>query len=472
MWDFSAVMKSTAPRKIAPRQGRSEHDAPPRSYIDPTSCGRTIKHSEISLFLAGDALITRPWSHVRENRFLELVSEIRTAGVAIANLETVIHEFKGYAQADSGGDYMASPPQIAAELKWAGFDMLAHANNHAFDYGTSGVLETIEHVEKAGLILAGSGKDLQNARAPRYFCCNGRTVALVAMTSAFVSYGKASRSRPDLHGRPGVNPLRVTQERPLPLLAPIAKPLRGIVRLMGLKRATLEKVFSRFGLRFHRDGHVETADRQANLDAIAEAASNADVVVASIHAHSQGAWLAKFARQAIERGACVVFVHGPHQVRGTELHRGKPIFYSMGNFVYEPEYITRLPPEAYENLGLPPDATLRDLRTASAKLTTGVTGLLRERETFEGCVALISISGRKVMRIRLIPIDLQFDSEGESRGRPQLASPELGERIVERVALQSRNYGTQIRYDRKANCGEVVLDCDRFDVASISATNG
>ena len=161
-----------------------------------------MTHSEISLFLAGDALITRPWSHVRETRFLELVSEIRTADVAIANLETVIHEFSGYAQADFGGTYMASPPQIAAELKWAGFDMLAHANNHTFDYGTSGVLETLEHVEKAGLILAGSGKDLQNARAPRYFHCNGGTVALVAMTADFLSYGKASKAwiatwRPD-----------------------------------------------------------------------------------------------------------------------------------------------------------------------------------------------------------------------------------------------------------------------------------
>jgi poly-gamma-glutamate capsule biosynthesis protein CapA/YwtB (metallophosphatase superfamily) len=62
---------------------------------------------------------------------------------------------------------MASPPSIAAELKWAGFDMLAHANNHAFDYGASGVLETIDHVERAGLVLAGSGPDLQRARARR-----------------------------------------------------------------------------------------------------------------------------------------------------------------------------------------------------------------------------------------------------------------------------------------------------------------
>src|SRR3990170_7964686 len=143
---------------------------------------------EISLFLAGDSLITRPWSHVRDEPFLKLVGEIRASDVAVTNLETVLHEFKGYAQAHCGGTYMASPPQVASELKWAGFDMVAHANNHSFDYGSTGVLETIEHVEKAGLVLAGSGKDLQSARAPRYFRCNGRLVSLVAMASDFVPY--------------------------------------------------------------------------------------------------------------------------------------------------------------------------------------------------------------------------------------------------------------------------------------------
>ena len=62
---------------------------------------------EIRLLLAGDALLTRPWSHVRDAGFLGLIEEIRDADVAIANLETVIHEFKGHAQADSGGTYMA-----------------------------------------------------------------------------------------------------------------------------------------------------------------------------------------------------------------------------------------------------------------------------------------------------------------------------------------------------------------------------
>jgi poly-gamma-glutamate capsule biosynthesis protein CapA/YwtB (metallophosphatase superfamily) len=422
-----------------------------------------VVHSEVSILLAGDALITRPWSHICDVAFLRLIDEIRDADVAIANLETVIHEFKGYAQADSGGTYMASAPWIAAELKWAGFDMVAHANNHSFDYGTSGVLETIDHVERAGLVLAGSGKDLQNARAPRYFRCDGGTVALVAMASDFVPYGKASLSRSDLRGRPGVNPLALVQERSILMPHRAAERLDGLVSLIAQKPSNLDGAsfqFGRFGVRFRASDHyglctgmwaVET-DLIANLEAISEAASNAEIVVVSVHAHRQGQWLAKFAHQAIDRGAHVIFIHGPHRVGGIELYHGKPIFYSTGNFVYEAEHIGRFPSEAYEQLGLAPDATLSNLREARGK-----SGLWRDRSAFEGFAALISIIEGKVMRIRLIPTDLQFDAEGNGRGRPQLASRELGKGIIDAISARSRSYGTLVGYDLEANCGEVFM---------------
>ena len=417
----------------------------------------------VSILLAGDALITRPWSHVCDVAFLRLIDEIRDADVAIANLATVIHEFKGYAQADSGGSYTASAPEIAGELEWAGFDMVAHANNHSFDYGTSGVLETIDHIERAGLILAGSGKDLQNARAPRYFRCGGGTVALVAMASDFVSYGKASLSRSDLRGRPGINPLALVRERAIHMPRGAAERLRALVSLIARRPSKLDGAsfkFGKFGVRFRASDHygfctgmraVET-DLVTNLGAISEAAANADIVVVSVHAHQQGRWLTEFAHQAIDRGACVIFIHGPHRVGGIELYHGKPIFYSMGNFVYEAEHIERFPSEAYQQLGLPPDAPLSNLLE-----TRGKSGLWRDHGAFQGFAASLSIVGGHVTRIRLIPTDLQFDAEGNGRGRPQLASPELGKRIIDAVSTQSRSYGTLVGYDLEANCGQVFM---------------
>ena len=407
---------------------------------------------EISLLLAGDALITRPWSHVREADFLGLIDEIRAADVAIVNLETVIHEFKGHAQADSGGTYMASPPHIAAELKWAGFDMLAHANNHAFDYGASGILETAEHAEREGLIIAGSGQDLQRARAPQYVECGGTRVALVAMAADFVSYGRASYSRPDLHGRPGINPLRVVSERSM-TLRPLKAAKRAWEHCRRILRAPAWRESPDLEIAVSWGKEVAATDAKANLESIAAAASNADIVVVSIHAHRDGKWLVRFAHQAIERGASVVFIHGPHHVRGIELYRGRPIFYSMGDFVYEPEYVTALPAEAYEQAGLAADAPIEALKSRHAYTAK----LLGGRGTFEGFVTRLSIAEGRLKRIHLLPIDLQFDGDGDRRGRPELASAELGERIIATVAIKSKKFGTQIQHDPRTNRGEVVL---------------
>jgi poly-gamma-glutamate synthesis protein (capsule biosynthesis protein) len=415
---------------------------------------------DLTLLLAGDALITRPWSHVADPAFLQLVEEIRGADVAIANLETVIHEFKGFAQRDSGGTWMASPPAIAGELHWAGFDMLAHANNHAFDYGSTAILETIEHVEQAGMVLAGSGKDLQDARTPRYFERKGRRVALVSMAATFVAYGVASNSRPDLRGRPGINPLTLTRREKAIVVPPwAADRLRAIGRRLGRKPDKLLDRSFKVGPRFHvgkafgieRARQLTRADRDANLEAIAAAAGNADIVVASIHAHNQGRWLTEFAVDAIEQGADIVFVQGPHEVRLIGFHRGKPILYSLGDFVYETAHIARFPAEAYERLELGDDASPGDLIREQRRRRVP---LEVRRRIFEGLVATVSFVDDRVSRVGLIPIDLQFDA-AEERGRPRLAGPELGRRIVEEVATLSRPHGVGIVYDSATNRGNV-----------------
>jgi poly-gamma-glutamate capsule biosynthesis protein CapA/YwtB (metallophosphatase superfamily) len=415
---------------------------------------------DLTLLLAGDALITRPWSHVADPAFLQLVEEIRGADVAIANLETVIHEFKGFAQRDSGGTWMTSPPAIAAELRWAGFDMLAHANNHAFDYGSTAILETLEHVEQAGMVLAGSGKDLQDARSPRYVERKGRRVALVAMAATFVAYGMASNSRPDLRGRPGINPLTMTRREKAIVVPPwAADRLRAFGRSLGRKPSKLSGPSFKVGPRFHvgkrfgleRARRLLGLDRDANLRAVSEAARNADIVVVSIHVHSRGPWLTEFAEDAIEQGADIVFVQGPHEIRPIRFHRGKPILYSLGDFVYETAYIERFPAEAYERLELGDDASLGDLMREQRRRRVP---LEVRRRMFEGLVATVSFIDDRVSRIGLVPIDLQFDA-AEERGRPRIAAPELGRRIIEEVATLSRTHGVAIVYDSATNRGNV-----------------
>ena len=150
----------------------------------------------------------------------------------------------------------------------------------------------------------------------------------------------------------------------------------------------------------------------------------------------------------------MIFVTGPHEIRGVELYRGRPIFYSMGDCAFELEYILRLPAEAYESVGLPANASIEELRSRIGPLA----GRLRDRRAFEGFVSRITVADGNLARIQLLPIDLQFDGGADQRGRPKLASAELAERIVAAVAAKSKKLGARIRYDQRSNSGEVVLE--------------
>ena len=60
------------------------------------------------------------------------------------------------------------PPDVAKDLRAMGFDALGRANNHLYDYGPEGMLETNAHLDEAGIAHSGSGPNYGAARAPRY----------------------------------------------------------------------------------------------------------------------------------------------------------------------------------------------------------------------------------------------------------------------------------------------------------------
>jgi poly-gamma-glutamate capsule biosynthesis protein CapA/YwtB (metallophosphatase superfamily) len=389
-------------------------------------------------------MLVRSWSQVARPSFQALVARMRAADVTILNLETVIHAFEDYAQADSGGSWMASPPAIAAELAWAGVDLLSHANNHSFDYGPGGVLATHRHVEAAGLVVAGSGLDLQAASAPRRLACDGGSVTLVAAAATFVPYGRASESRLDMRGRPGINPLGLRKDTILHVPAGLPRLLRRAAGAIGVRIAKGERLQLERGLRPNR------ADLDANLAAIRTAAATAEVVVFSLHAHRHGRWLRKTAHRAVEAGAAVVLVHGLHRVLGVELYRGRVIFYGLGDFAYEPHHIERFPAESYRRNGLAFDADVAEVRAIMQHSV-----LAKKRETFEGCAAELSFVEGRLAGVRLLPLDLGFDLGPEERGRPELANGTLGGRIIGSMARQSARYRTRIVWDADRNQGLV-----------------
>jgi hypothetical protein len=130
------------------------------------------------------------------------------------------------------------------------------------------------------------------------------------------------------------------------------------------------------------------------------------------------------------------------------------VFYSLSDFALEIESVARMPAEAYDRAGLGDGASPSDLFAVARKRDLKV---LDDRAAFEGVAAVLTMAEGRISRIRLIPIDLQFDAPKDRRGRPRIASPETGRRMIDTVASLSRRHGTRIRYDPATNCGEVEI---------------
>jgi len=147
--------------------------------------------------LTGDSVITRRLSVYQEPEFLDMIELLRGADLAFTNLEMLFHDYEPYPMHQSGGTYMRAAPALVDELVWAGFDTVSRANNHTGDYGTLGMDLTTRRVRDAGLLQAGVGQGLAEAR-----------VALISVASTFPDHSRAGRTRGDIPARPGLNPLR------------------------------------------------------------------------------------------------------------------------------------------------------------------------------------------------------------------------------------------------------------------------
>ena len=413
-----------------------------------------------SVFVAGDAIITQRWSSSTEKTFTDIVAEIRKADAALINLEMLIHDYKGYGQANSGGTYVSARPVIAEELAWAGVDMVGNANNHSFDFGSIGILETLDNIGHAGIRIAGVGKDLQRARMPVYYSNNGRKIGLISMASTFTEYGIASRSRADIQGRPGLNPLTVNFIPTGTVSKETADKFVELAKSEGVEGVSATRTRLRFlgksipisnETKFDPGPKVNPKDLEGNLNSIRAAGKVADIVALSIHAHKQGQWLTDFAYQSIDEGVDIFFAHGPHKIRGIEIYKGKPIFYSMGDFVFQNEQIEKLPSEFYDKYNMDENASPIDVQNKRTK--NGTAGFPSKRQPWESVVAVINYEGENISTIKLIPLDLGFGKPLGVRGKPQLADKKLGKYIIEYANKQSKKYGTKIEYDSKNNVG-------------------
>jgi len=407
----------------------------------------------LTLALTGDSIIMQRLSVFKEPEFTRLFDLIRGADAAFTNLETLFHDYEMPPAHESGGTWMRTDPAILKEITWAGFDLVSRANNHAGDFGAPGAQITSRYTREAGLVEAGVGNSLSEAREAKFLETPKGRIALVSAASTFTPHSRAGNSRGDMPARPGLSPVRftttytVTPER-LADLRRVASELSGNAPGTG---DTLN-----FGGRRYVSGAkpgTHTEPNKQDVDDIARvvrsARALADIVIVSLHCHESGVnrsvpadFIPIFARAVIDAGADVFVGHGPHVLRGIEIYKGKPIFYSLGNFIFQNETVLRMPEDSYEEYSLGADAQPADY--LDARYDKDRRSFPADREYWDSVAVTTRWEGGKFIEAQLHPITLGFQTPRSERGRPKLASGADADRILEMLTSRSKAFGAVI----------------------------
>ena len=408
---------------------------------------------EMTLALTGDAIITRRLSVYDEPDFLEMIELIRGADAAFTNLEMLFHDYEPYPAHQSGGTWMRGDPELLEDLVWAGFDMVSRANNHTGDYGVEGLRLTTRYVEEAGLVHAGAGESLAEAREARFLETARGRVAIISMASTFPDHSRAGEARGSMKSRPGLSPLRFTTTRVA--TADQLDRLEALMEEMGVgfnRNPSGARTLQASFVEGTEPGVITRPDPEdmAEIAAVVNNASRlADHVLVTIHAHeSKGDrsvpadFVVEFAHAMIDAGATMFVGHGPHVLRGIEIYKGKPILYSLGDFVFQNETLLRLPAANYEPYDLGPDNHVADFNASRYRNET--TGFPVNPEIWESVIAVPTFLDGELTELALHPITLGFGEPAWVRGRPMLARGKLAGKILNDLIERSAPYGTQI----------------------------
>ena len=429
----------------------------------------------ITIAVAGDAMITRPMRMFREQSFLSLVELLKGADASVVNLEMLFHDYEMSWEYKDTVSFQVSEPSNITELQWMGFDVVTTANNHSYDYSEAGFLKTLDHCRDRGLKQAGGGRDLDHARSPAYLDTAGGRVAVMSATTTFSKDSPAGFGRPDFPGKPGVNALRHNVMHHVE--SDVFDALHKANRELGLQET--EKAARRFhpvnvdeydprrearfmGGKFSlaEEFGITTACNRDDLAGISNwirgAKKAADWPIYGVHCHESGEegefhggsriapprFLEEFAHFSIDQGCSLFFAHGPHFLRGIEIYKNRPIFYSLGNFIFQNETVQWVPEPVYRGLNLGDEHNPGDW--GLARSGGGEFGFAADPVFYRSVVALCDYVNGDLKEIRLHPIDLGFQQPMSQRGRPVMAYGPVAQQALRWLQEVSRPYGTEI----------------------------
>jgi poly-gamma-glutamate synthesis protein (capsule biosynthesis protein) len=394
--------------------------------------------------------------------YSELCPIINQADARFFNLETTLnYEGECYASQVSGGTYLRTDPEVLEDIQKFGFNMTSFNNNHVMDYSFEGLLHTLDAVNKSGLVHSGVGRNLGEAAAPKYLETSSGRVALISLNSTLSGQMCAGEQSDRIPGRPGVNPLRITQH--VELEQEDFDSIKRIIRKTGINAA--KEITKKEGYYGGADDKAEYIGditfscgeqakfiqkiKQADLDRVAksiyEAQLQADYIVISVHSHqlegfekeNPSGFLQEFAHFCIDKGAHAVVGHGPHLLRPVEIYKQRPIFYSLGDFVLQLYNVAFAPDEFYSQYGLTTQNTVHELLKKRSQNFT--VGLMADKRMFTTIIPYWEMEDGKLTKLTLYPILLSMDGNKSEIGLPRLCNdPDLLQDFVAR----SEKFGT------------------------------
>lgn len=394
--------------------------------------------------VTGQSLIKHDIRDIDAAEFRAVQNILRKADLSFTNFEgTILGDHGGWPL--KGSFFGCSRPIVLDALAEMGFGALSLSNNHAFDLGPSGVLATLDEVEQRRMLRAGIGRDHRHASQAGRGVVGTNRIAMVAMDGGpgpdLMYAADGDEHRP---ARPGINRLKLSQllevdDRAFEELTAIRDkvgytaidlsndsqpndpPFVDPIDELALGRT----IFKRAG-RFGRNVRIDDRDMARNLQEIASAASEGYLVVAYLHHHHWASdwykvpeWVGSIARRCIDAGAAMFLSHGAPVLQPLEIYSGRPIFYSLGNFIFHvPSKSTWHSPEVWESV-------------------IGVCSFEADNRLVEIEFHPVVIGGEEGLS----------HSRLEERLAPHIATDGRANRILTRFQAQSAELGTQIQIE-------------------------
>lgn len=399
--------------------------------------------AKTTFIATGDSFITRAIPEQGYPGFGELAALIGQHDVKFNNLEITIHNQQGYPAAVSGGTWAMAEPEILDDLNRYGFNLYNTANNHSCDYSCGGVMATIENLNRCGKAFAGTGATLSDAAKPTYVEVNGVRVALLGACATCDPSSIAGNDNCSVIGRPGLNPLRYVktyqvEQKYFDALQEIADKTcinaeqeKGIANGYYNPMPSGKLTFGGIPFQLSEENGMSSQPLEKDMTRMEEniriARENADYVLVSIHSHEfdgrddlpPAEFLKTFAHRCIDAGADAILGHGPHELRGIEIYQGKPVFYSLGNFLFQTETVSAQPADAFENKGLDKNSTVEMLMDHRSQ--NGTRGYCVQENIWRSVMASFTAEDGKITEIKLYPITLDMHLPRKEMGCPRLA---------------------------------------------------